>query len=315
MIYDEKISMEVSLSKILDYFLESGEEPSSVVNFLNLYQTRIGEVYEHSHLFARIGRLDFASRLRHDELEWLLTMWLQKNSIYAARLVWQILCSDANGITKRLARKFVGEIRFPHPHTGYTGRIARILDGLISKWGFSVFEMAERLNEIGFRDYCLYMGSVGSSVFIDGMLQSDFFNCLDAKRQWVFLSNVLESDVDSVTLENFFFQILSEEHPVEMKLQLVKKLQKSSIRHYSLQNKDLMKKVKTAGNWPEVAVWCQLMGIEDIFDELIFNLLKNDNRKMLFSILDNEPDLFRNSYDIIDVLEKMRKENGKGKVV
>ena len=50
MTFDEKISLDVSLSKILDEFLETKENPGTILNFLDMYPNEITDIFKMSDL-------------------------------------------------------------------------------------------------------------------------------------------------------------------------------------------------------------------------------------------------------------------------
>ena len=272
MLYDDRISSEVPLQKILDHFLESGEKPSVVVKFLRMYGKQFREILGGSRFYERIFRIDFAGGLRSDDLDWIIGKGLDEDFKGAATLVWQILIADGvpHG-TKRRVRRFVGKIVYAHPHHGYAGVTARKLDLILAHWGRDVYQMAQTLNDIDFNEYCCLMSGVERSVFLRGMLQSDFFNCLETKRQYVFMRNVFETTDHISSIENFMFQFMTEEHPVEMKNELIDFLKVLETKH--LENTFLPENIRArsdrAKSWPELAIWVNLGGVENLFDELI----------------------------------------------
>jgi len=311
MVYDERISADVPLSKVLDHFLESGEHPSVIVKFLKLYEKDFTDILQSSRMFVRMIGIDFASHLKPSELSWLIENGLDCKFKDAARLVWQFLVSDADSTIKSDVRRFISRIIYEHPHRGFIGVTARRLDLILAHWNKSIYEIAHELNDLDFNEYTYFMGSVTRSVFITRMLQSDFFNCLETKRQYVFIHSVFEGLEHLRSIENFLFQIMSENHPVEMKKEIFNFFR--NIGSNPIDNdflpENIRKKVSRAKNWPEVAIYVNLTGMENMFPDLVFHLIMVGNLKLLFSILDNEPELFREHFDIIDVLDQLRVEN------
>lgn len=310
MVYDERISVDVPLSKVLDHFLESGESPSVVLKFLKLYEKDFPGILRSSRLSARLFGIDFAVLLKPSELNWLIGKGLDCKSKEVAGLVWQIVMSDADSTVKNDTRKFISRIIYRHPHSGFVGRTARKLDLILAHWGSNIYEIAQELNDLDFNEYTYLMGGVTRSVFITRMLQSDFFNCLEIKRQYVFIHNIFEGLEHLRSIENFLFQIMSENHPMEMKKSIFdffRIIVNIPVDNHFLP-KNIRKKVSGADNWTEVAIYVNLTGMENVFPDLVFHLIMTGNLKLLFSIVDNEPELFREHFDIIDVLDSIRNE-------
>lgn len=71
MTFDEKISETISLSRILDSFLEDEENPEVICNFLSQHYNDCFDILYNSNLSNRIFQIDYIVRCNQSQLDFI----------------------------------------------------------------------------------------------------------------------------------------------------------------------------------------------------------------------------------------------------
>jgi len=201
MVFDEEISTTVSLSQILDCFLEDGENPSTIFSFLEMHENEIEDIVKFSCLSPRMFSLDFIKKCSRQELLSLVKL-IEKYDMgdEGDCLIWQVFCcKDISNDIKTMFSKSQKELKYrrEHPYGGSSGRIFERLDSGMNSVDNGPFDIAQEFNKFSESDIRTFAGSFGlakkRSLFSNRILQPDVFQYIEPIKQFILLNNLPSS--------------------------------------------------------------------------------------------------------------------------
>ncbi len=219
--FDQSISSNFSLARILDEMFYSETEPSSIIAFLDMYSDdEFKDIVANSDCIARVFQLDFLLALDAASQEWILSKLTKIPMRLAAHLAWQV-CASSSGTADRLKYKFratfnwvLKSAQLRHPYSKTSAKDSRPFDDVM-------FHAAKR-NEIAaaaagfndcFSDFIRFYPS--SSLFTERMFQEDFFRNLSIANAYAMVKAM--SLVDFSIAYNFTRQILNQDFSIDVK--------------------------------------------------------------------------------------------------
>ena len=128
MIYDRELSKSVSLSKVLDEFLDDNTSPEIIIQWLSDYEDEFPEIIKHSRLYLRMFQLDFFFRCMQPQIDWLFIHLKKVPARVAAYLAWQICKSEsqvADAVKFRFRREFDWILEYGPKHHPYNSFLSK----------------------------------------------------------------------------------------------------------------------------------------------------------------------------------------------
>ena len=93
--FDENISVDISLSKILDAFIFENESPKTIIAFLEQHDSSFKEIISHSICWTRLFQIDFVLQCEDEQVDYLISKLKSIPGKIAAYCSWQICCSNS----------------------------------------------------------------------------------------------------------------------------------------------------------------------------------------------------------------------------
>ena len=126
--FDENISVDISLSKILDAFIFENESPKTIIAFLEQHDSSFKEIISHSICWTRLFQIDFVLQCEDEQVDYLISKLKSIPGKIAAYCSWQICCSNSF-TSQKLKWKFRKELSWildhfktRHPYHNFTGK-------------------------------------------------------------------------------------------------------------------------------------------------------------------------------------------------
>lgn len=230
---DELAIALVPKSKILDLFIADGEQPSTIVAFLQQHDYMFKEICADSLYWTRLFQLDFFLKCNKLCREYILSKLPDIDIEYKAFFVWQILLSDslkANEV-KYKCRKLLNEIwRSPcaHPHASAGCAWFKSVDTECAQFATKdcILTIPMTLPKHEFER--VYNG-IQYSLFRARLLQYDIFAAIDIYKQYIMMSRALclRNGVIDMNCLRFFLQVLDSGEDDKVKLAFYKKFRES----------------------------------------------------------------------------------------
>jgi hypothetical protein len=192
MTFDEKISLDVSLSKILDEFLETKEHPGTILNFLDMYPNEITDIFKMSDLYQRIFALDFIKECSIEQCKRFVNIFIRINSNFWTEtmyLSWQVLRSNIGEDYKNIFRNITqNNMRrnVSHPYKRCSIIISEF-DELFCNVNDSIYTIIANINNIPNNIFSHVLNNITSSLWVNRLYQLDIFSGLDTVKQYLML--------------------------------------------------------------------------------------------------------------------------------
>lgn len=233
--YDEAISTEIPLSRMLDVLFDDST-PEDVVKFLRAWPDAFKDIIDESAYAGRIFQLDFFAALPERDRIWLSDKLLSSNIEYPmCYLFWQVMMHIScmtrgeNVVAelpcfaelRRRAENYQLQLRHPYAG-GHEHYVTEIDSRFLQLWPIECIarDVSSILRAFDYIDY---------SLFAQRMLQADFFHSLTTVGKYMFLKygiTHLSSQclADGKVLRDFVIQVLESSEDIEVKKMLVHKV-------------------------------------------------------------------------------------------
>lgn len=315
--FDQNISSNFSLARILDEMFYSGTEPASIIAFLNMYDDYVlKDMIVNSDCISRVFQLDFLLALDDTGQKWIFDKLAKVPMRLAAHLAWQV-CASNSGVVDRLKYKFrnvfkwvLKSIQLRHPYSKTSAQDSRPFDEVL-------FHAAKR-NEIalaaaGFNDtqfvnFIQFCPS--SSLFTERMFQEDFFRNLNIVNEYAMVKAM--SLVDFNIAYNFTRQILNQDFDVAVKRTVIGQYQNLFVsnpnNHNYLavtafkDNDEIARNYKRSSGFASLYLSMAAMG-EDSNSHLAMLMLADSKWDALKEWIEFDRDSLLNAIDLEDVIE------------
>ena len=236
--YDEAISTEIPLSRMLDALFDDST-PEEVVKFLRAWPDAFNDIVDESAYAGRIFQLDFFAALPERDRIWLSDKLLASNATHSlCYLFWQVMmhisCMPRGervvadlpcfAVLRRHAENYQLQLR--HPYAGGHERYVTELDSrFLRLWPIENIarDVSSILRAFDYIDY---------SLFAQRMLQADFFHSLSTVGKYVFLKDGItrlsgQCFADGKVLRDFVIQVLESTEDLEVKKMLVHEVRRN----------------------------------------------------------------------------------------
>ena len=222
---DSDYSSDVSLSRILDKFIDDEEQPETILAFLHLHENDIDAIIGSSILGARLFQLDFALKCNLEKIIDLLNIIKKSKSSwmssYGAYLCWQILRSksEKSDMFKTALRSEFNKIITSRPHLRHPYRYGcahhvELFDDMISLYCTSN-EVAENVARWSAESLKKYYTNIEWSLFARRMLQYDVIGSLPDIMKYVALNSI---EPGCMNAEPLCVQLLDSSEHIDVKL-------------------------------------------------------------------------------------------------
>lgn len=220
--FDETISSDVSLSKILDAFILDDEDVSTIIEFLKQHESDFKNIIANSLHWMRLFQVDFILRCRESEIQYLIDKLKSIPGKIAAYCCWQILSSNSR-CADYLKYKFRKEISWilenfntSHPYKKHISRFTEAHDSnlfeLCTK--HSDMSISDYLNILDYTNLSNFLKNLDASLFKYRILQLDVFQELSDINKLIYLKSIKENYSDTGLA---YIQILTSNEPLEVK--------------------------------------------------------------------------------------------------
>ena len=311
MVYDNQLSDDVSLSRILDTFIESGESPTIIVQFLKKYDDDFKDIAARSLYIERIYCSDYLRKCKLLEAEYFLSHLDDIDSISAMYCAWQCLMLAAAkpefSFLKKYTFDFVhkqenGGIRHPHAGYGYDDiksiDIDFIMNGFCPELAFDSFTHDELEKFIN--------GGV-HSLFATRLFQFDCFVACSNLQQYVIIKNV--KNLPEFISFKFAKQLLVSDIAPDIKYEIIKQEVLPYIAALTLTdvvaNEELFKMIDKAKNYPSIAIYMTLNGEDAIADGILY-MLASGKYKMLAEMAELDEETMEKNFPIKDLIDYIK---------
>lgn len=306
MIFDNKISNTVSLSKILDVFIQEDEKSEVILNFLESYDNDIDRILEYSDLYYRLFCLDFIKRCSYNECERLFSMFIKILRYYSddiIYLIWQVLQSNIDNNIKNIFRKLLYnhmDSSYKHPYR-YAPKIIKSFDKLFCDVNLSIEDIVIKINSISNDKFNMILEHFTSSLWCKRFFQMDIFLLLDIEKQYLICSKHFKFGTEYRFIKQLFtseidVMIKKELYDIYIKKYLVYYKQLPSKEFYDIKN-------TIYESYESMIFKLYLYGVDQYAGQLIFHFLMENKLDVLKKFLKNNRELLIEYFNICDFLE------------
>lgn len=307
MTFDNKISENISLSKILDCFLEENENPKIIISFLEDHEKNISDILMYSDLSGRLLSIDFISKCSFIDLQKYYR--LLKN-VHIDFLIWQILQSNLSERVKNLFRPLlINNYNVRHPYSHSNTNTIQLFDKLFVDVGKDINEICENINRISDSKFEEISHEFNNSLFEDRFYQLDVFENLSPSKQYLTVHSLKHISYFKCTHMKFIRQLLISNIETDTKVEIYNILSKFYIPYYFVVQNDISDEMNILLDknlsFEEVMMKSFLYGLDNLAGELIFIWLIHGRIDMLKKLLNHNREILVEYFDICDLIEKL----------
>lgn len=314
MVFDEKISDSVSLSRVLDHFVVSGESPETILNFMSLYKDQLNEVLRYSDTSPRLLSYGFLQKLGISQLKQFadaLNRDFPGNAIEVAFLHFQILAwgssTERNIFHHAMVTNLESMSNVKRPYSGTSGREYLEFDRDFAD-ADEGFHFANIVNGLKLNPLSHYLKNcVRYSTVAERLFQEDVFRHIDPTHQWVMLRDFpMEGPLSMV---KGLKQILcSCDIGVQLKKAVVRVLRDFYVwgdffRTGIFADNKLLVDIDITNSFNQIAMKLELRGDDRLYDWILLYILMRRGVEFLKPGLNGHKELFKRYFDITDLLE------------
>jgi len=311
MIYDEQLSDDVSLSRILDAFIEAEDSPEIVVQFLKQYDSDFKDIAARSLYIDRIYCSDYLRKCSWTEAEYFLSHLEDVDKLSAMYCAWQCLMLAASkpefAYLKKYAFDFVhnpsnSDVRHPHAGYGYADvksiDIDFIMNGFCPELAFDAFTHDELEK---------FINGGAHSLFATRLFQFDCFNACSDLHKFIIIKSL--KNLPRFIVCKFTKQLLTSSISPDIKYEIFKQGIISWIGAIDQidfdSNKELFKMIDKAKNYPSIAIYMTLNG-EDAIADCILYMLASGKYKILAEMAEFDEETMEKNFPIKDLIDYIK---------
>lgn len=322
-VYDSSISDDVSLSRILDAFIEEGESSSTVVKFLKLHEDCFSDIAARSLLVDRVFCSHYLKDCSAQDALWLLEHLGCIDVQQACYCAWQILLDahinkmNCPIVLAEMSRKAADFVRVAapkngvrHPHSSYGYSEVKMFDYAVAENGICPELLFDNMTLDGANRV---LKGISMSLFAGRLMQLDVFESSSDQVKYLMLND--SAYAPSFILMKFLKQLLTSRVDPSVKYEVIKKnliahaydrrAAYSSIGLPCTVSTDLYKVLSHAKSYPEIAIQLQLQG-EDAIADSIFTLLYLNKHKVLAEMAEMDEDTMQKNFPVKDLVDYIK---------
>lgn len=307
MTFDPKLSTTVSLSRILDSFLEEEENPSTVLSFLETHKKDIADILKWSDHSPRLFSIGFLQRCSFDEVKKFAELLLPLttyhcNSLELRYLVWMVMVSNLDISTKNIFKSlnFNTMLQKPikHPHAGHIGADFEGIDSLLLNCDQTADGIAGILNSIRFESFERFLANITHSLYCFRIFQSDVISKLEPVELYIFINWLKHNTNHTYSIYKGLKEIIVS--PIlaqDVRLEILKNIASNYSGSLVMQIFDFPDEIEnlmtTSSSFTQFLMKMQLIGNSGVLDWVLFPVAVN------FSIPESQyRDLFKEDRNI-----------------
>lgn len=301
--FDEKLSNDVSLSKILDAFIVQNERPDIIMSFLDTYNDSFKSIIAYSLHWTRLFQLDFLLKCNDKGVDFLLKKLKSVPGSIAAYCCWQI-CKSESGSSQRMKFKFKKEMdwilssfKTRHPYSTIAAKSVAQVDAKLFK-ACARDEFVAEVASLSDDEFSTLVNLSSCSIFKFRLHSLDVFLELSPIKQWIFMRNC--NFFQSNYTETFLWQVLASDVDNE-----VKKVAVDCFGRDKMVNKegDPYNAYLACSTYSEMMLKMTLDGNFN-WQKMIEILLKYEKWKLLCQWAEQDPTTFNDVFKIGDVVQQ-----------
>lgn len=317
--YDDSISENISLSRILDAMILSEEKSDVIVKFLKMYDKDFKHIAERSLYISRLFCSEYLRKCSFLDAQYILSHLDDINDCYAAYCAWQCLMlanrtKDSSNASKYdylegYSAKFIEKLntknqknkfKIAHPHSRFSSNFIKNIDAKFIVDGFCPEDVLSSLSCDVIKEIIV---NSHHSLLATRLFQADCFSACSNLRKFVIVKNL--SYVPSFMLVDFIKQLLVSDEEPEIKYEVLENYDINlGIYSYviSSNNNELFKLVQKAKDYASIAVPLALNGEDAIADAVLWMLcFKKYN--VLAEMAELDEDAMQRNFPVKDLVE------------
>lgn len=312
MIYNQNISDDVSLSQILDEFIESNESPRVILTFLKQYKSNLIDIIKYSSLSNRLFALDFIKKCSLTDLsnftKLLENIFENHNQLgffdhkVISNMFYQILQSNLDRYTINIFRKIcVYNLKRLHAHPyNYSNKKIQEFDRIFCDINCDIDDIIEQINTIDDNEFISIASLLNDSLWYDRILQLDVFSLLSPIKQYFIVQKLRGKLIDGKIVKQWLISDLE----VDIKKDIYNCLVGYISIYEEKNSNELLEILNSKDESYESMIFkLYLMGVDRYASDLIYNLLIIGSIDTLKLMLKNNKDILENHFNICDLLE------------
>lgn len=329
MTFDPKLSTTVSLSRILDSFLEEEENPSTVLSFLELNKKDIADIIKWSDHSSRLFSIGFIQRCSFDEVQQFCKILSPLVTHYSTwlelrRLDWMVRVSNLDISTKNVFKSLnfdnVLQRSAKHPHAGHIGADFEGIDTLLLRCNQTADDIAEILNSIRFESFERFLVNITHSLYCFRICQSDVISKLEPDKLYIF-TNWLKHNTNHTYLiyKGLKELIVSPILIPDVRLEILKNIASNYSGSLVMEILDFPDEIENlmtmSSSFTQFLMKMQLIGNSGALDWVLFpvavnfsipgsqhrDLFTKDRKTTLDQIVKKHEKIFKEYFDITDL--------------
>lgn len=312
MIYNQNISDDVSLSQILDEFIESNESPRVILTFLKQHDSNLTDIIKYSTLVNRLFALDFIKRCSLTDLsnftKLLENIFENYNQLgffdhrVISNMYYQVLQSNLDGYTINIFKKInVDNLKRLHKHPyKFSNKKIQVFDRIFCDINCDIDDIIEQINAIDDNEFISIASLLNDSLWYDRILQLDIFSLLSPIKQYFIVQKLKGKLIDGKIVK----QWLTSDLEVTIKKDIYNCLVGYISTYEEKNSEEILEILKSLNDSYESMMFkLYLMGVDRYASDVIYRLIMSGSINTLKLMLKNNRDILENYFNICDLLE------------
>ena len=312
MIYNQNISDDVSLSQILDEFIESNESPRVILNFLKQYESNLIDIIKYSTLSNRLFALDFIKRCSLTDLSIFIKLLENIFENYSqlgffdhkaiSNMYYQVLQSNLDRYTLNIFNKInVDNLKRLHAHPyKFSNKKIQEFDRIFCDINCDIDDIIEQINIIDDNEFVSIASLLNDSLWYDRILQLDIFSLLSPIKQYFIVQKLKGKLIDGKIVK----QWLTSDLEVAIKKDIYNCLVRFISTFKEINSEEILEILRSLNDSYESMMFkLYLMGVDRYASNVIYRLLASGSINTLKLMLKNNRDILENYFNICDLLE------------
>ena len=312
MVFDENISDSISLSRVLDHFIVSGEDPETILNFLSMYKDRLDEIIRYSDTSPRLLSYGFVQKCSISQIKkfaGVLNSSFTKSALEVAVLVHQIMAwgiPTERNLFKDVRKSLLEVANIKHPHSGTLGEGYLEFDQEFAD-AEDGFHYANIVNRFRLDSMKRYMKNcVEKSVVVERLFQEDVFSRIDPFHQYVMLNEFpMEVPLSMVKgikgiLCSGDIEVLVKADAADVPMNVY--VWGDFFRTGIFADEEMLLELESADSFNRIAMKLELRGDDRLCDWILMYILMKRGVDFLRPGLRGHRELFKRYFDITDLL-------------
>lgn len=312
MIYNQNISDDVSLSQILDEFIESNESPRVILTFLKQHDSNLTDIIKYSTLVNRIFALDFIKRCSLTDLSNFIKLLENIFENYSqlgffdhrviSNMFYQISHSNLDRYTINIFKKInVYNLKRLHAHPyKFSNKKIQEFDRIFCDINCDIDDIIEQINIIDDNEFVSIASLLNDSLWYDRILQLDIFSLLSPIKQYFIVQKLKGKLIDGKIVK----QWLTSDLEVAIKKDIYNCLVGFISTHKEINSEEILEILRSLNDSYESMMFkLYLMGVDRYASDVIYRLFMSGSIDTLKMMLKNNREILENHFNICDLLE------------